>query len=93
MGTDLFGKAQPAAPLAEKLGDASEAASEGVEGFANERAVKAATGQNKAVLKNIARTKGVDEVGKTLLSGEEPVVQFGSSVSTIKDRAANAAEA
>jgi len=81
-----------AAPLAGKLGTLAQDAAEGVEGFANERAVKAATGQNKAVLKNIAKTKGIDEVGQALNKGDNPVVQFGSSVNTIKDRASEAAD-
>lgn len=60
--------------------------------FANTRAIKAATGQNKAALKKIARTKGFQNAGDALLAGENPVVQFGSSVDTIRDRAATAAD-
>jgi hypothetical protein len=69
-----------------------EGAVQGLDDFANVRAVKAATGQNKAVLKKVARTKGIEEAGDALLNGEDKVIGFGSSVDKIKDRAADAAD-
>ncbi len=80
------------APLANKTGEVLESAGQATNSFANERAVKAATGQNKTVLKNIAKTKGFDDVGETLLNGENPVVTFGAGVNKIKDRASKAAD-
>ncbi len=92
----LLGKVAAVARGQGALTDATEAAAEKVGAFADERALKAATGQNKRALKEIYQTKGIEETGNLLRTSNEfapePVVQFGSSQNTVKDRAAAAAE-
>lgn len=92
-GAAIAGATQGALQLAGKA--ASKLAPDNLREFANERSIKAATGQNKAILKRIAKTKGLDDTGEVLLNESSvsgPVVKFGSSVNSIKDRAADAAE-
>ncbi len=93
----LVGKVAAVARGKGALTEATEAAAEKAGTFADERALKAATGQNKRALKEIYKTKGIEETGNLLRTSNEfapePVVQFGSSQNTVKDRAAKAAEA
>lgn len=65
--------------------------------FAKWRAVKAATGQNKRVLREAHQMGQLEKIGEDLLQGSEelgiqPTVRFGSSVDAIGDRAATHAD-
>jgi len=62
-------------------------ASDSVKDYAEKRAVKAATGQNKRALKEIAK-KDINKTGRVLL--DEGIVTPGSTVETIGERAADA---
>lgn len=87
-------------PLAGKayagLKSKSQEISQSLEEIANVRALKASTGQNKSMLRKIAKTKGVQEAGQVLGTGneivKEPVVKFGSSIGSIHERSADAAD-
>lgn len=61
--------------------------------FARERAVKAATGQNKRAIKQMSKLGQINQIGDDLLNGSEEIgvkapLRFGSSVESIKNRAA-----
>ncbi len=61
--------------------------------FARERAVKAATGQNKRMIKQASKLGQLDDIGDALLEGAPEIgvnapLKFGSSVESIKNRAA-----
>lgn len=58
--------------------------------FAERRAVKAATGQNKKALEDLAKTGRLQKTGRSLLEKDEagkPVVQFGNKVEDVAPKA------
>lgn len=72
---------------------AGKLAPESLKQFARERAVKAATGQNKKLLKQASKLGQLERIGGDLIDGAEEFgikapVSFGASVDTIKNRAA-----